>query len=109
MRPSEGSVHVVVYRSRELIALANPPLFRFAPGDFACSSEARVKLSLADRTLGALLGLGDLVEQDREHCHGYACGCVCSLCSDRASAATLSDALPAPEAPKQPWEVRAAA
>lgn len=38
-------------------------------------------LSLDDRRLGILLGLGDLAE--REVCHGYSNACPCSACLER--------------------------
>lgn len=69
-------------------------------------------LSVADRTLGVLLGLGDLAEH-RDVCHGYIAGCVsCEPCRDRAEqaeAVDTVDALPAPIPIRQPWEARAAA
>lgn len=55
-------------------------------------------LTVSDRILGHLLGLGDL--QYREPCHGYANGCACSACDERLKWKEL----PAPESPRQPWE-----
>jgi hypothetical protein len=58
-------------------------------------------LSLDDRHLGWMLGLGDLAQD--EVCHGYANACVCSHCMERVNAPLA----PSP-APKQPWEITAA-
>lgn len=65
-------------------------------------------LSLADRKLGVLLGLGDLddgYESDGiwPRCVGYQACCVCEACSDRAQAPD-----PAPVSIAQPWVPRPA-
>jgi hypothetical protein len=55
-------------------------------------------LSFDDRMLGWLLGLEDLGDA-RERCHGYACCCLCTECSEREAGP-----IEAPPAPLQPWE-----
>lgn len=59
------------------------------------------RLDSSARTLGLLLGLGDL--QAREVCMGYQNACVCKACLARAE-----NPAKAKPAPRQPWEVKAA-
>jgi hypothetical protein len=57
-------------------------------------------LSVNDRVLGLLLGLGDL--DGPELCHGYANGCICGSCCERELAVSEL-----PARVKQPWETAA--
>lgn len=93
----------------QVIALDNYAVFRLGAVTNQLPQgreDASMNLTTTDRVLGVRLGLGDLAE--REICHGYGRCCVCSACKDRASTATLADALPAQEAPAQPWDVKPA-
>jgi hypothetical protein len=58
-------------------------------------------LSLDDRVLAWHLGLG-VLDDGREICMGYSCGCVCSTCLDREK-----QPQPAHEPVRQPREVAA--
>lgn len=84
------------YASREFVR----------PGRGAATSHGREEprvstLSPADRELGLCLGLGDLADQDREHCFGFQNACPCSVCLER-------EEQPSKGRPRQPWEVWAA-
>lgn len=62
-------------------------------------SGGAMPLNFADRTLGLLLGLGDL--QYKPVCHGYQNCCQCAECVERATRQPV-------EPVRQPWEFEAA-
>jgi hypothetical protein len=64
----------------------------------------RTPLSLADRTLGWHLGLGDLAQQDAPKCHGYANACRCPECRERERL-TMEQPLEVRDV-RQPWELQ---
>lgn len=57
-------------------------------------------LSIEDRTLGVLLGLGDLHRPPA--CMGYQNACVCGDCLERAELVVVAAPVSQPWEPKQP-------